>query len=241
MHQPKNGKPAPVLCIFCSRDMTDTRIRKSTKATITCLKKSRISNGTGCPFVCTHTCGSNTRLEFQIETRKKLSGESQLVTAVYSSNATCSHHYLFNVWKSFLGRISWWVTNWAVQPISIVFLSCLQHSLSIPIFTLVGNNDFRKSFIQILGEKSRQKLVILSLLGYLDGIESNSQTVWTCTYVHHCATVSASNFQLLFSSGRRASTPRSLIRFLAGPACSTAALISCCDVARALHLGQNTK
>ena len=67
MHQPINGKPAPVLFIFCSREMTDKRIRKNTKATITCLKKRR-SSGAGFPFVCTF--GSNTRLKFQIETRK---------------------------------------------------------------------------------------------------------------------------------------------------------------------------
>ena len=47
--------------------MTDTRIRKNTKAAITRLN-NRTSNGAGFPFVC--TCGSNTRFKFQIETRK---------------------------------------------------------------------------------------------------------------------------------------------------------------------------
>ena len=47
--------------------------------------------------VCLHgLCGSNTRLKFQIETRKIERG----------SNATCPHHYLFNVWESFRAHTS---------------------------------------------------------------------------------------------------------------------------------------
>ena len=57
-HALTNGMPAPVLLFFCSREMTDTRIRKNTKAAITCLKNS-IGTAAGFPFVC--TCGSNTR------------------------------------------------------------------------------------------------------------------------------------------------------------------------------------
>ena len=43
---------------------------KNTKATISCLTYGGV--GAGCPFVCTyiHTCGSNTRLKFQIKARK---------------------------------------------------------------------------------------------------------------------------------------------------------------------------
>ena len=47
--------------------MTDKRIWKDTKSTITCLK-NRIGTGAGFPFVC--TCGSNTTFKFHIETRK---------------------------------------------------------------------------------------------------------------------------------------------------------------------------
>ena len=44
--------------------MTDTTIRKNTKAAIACLKKKEA----GIEIIC--TCGSNTRLKIQIETRK---------------------------------------------------------------------------------------------------------------------------------------------------------------------------
>ena len=53
--------------LFFVRDMTDSTIRNNTRATITCLKKKR-KKGAGFPFVC--TCGSSTRLKFQIEARK---------------------------------------------------------------------------------------------------------------------------------------------------------------------------
>ena len=61
-------------------------------------------------------------------------------------NTTCSRRYLFNVWEPFFGRISWWVTNWAMQLISIVFL-CRQGSLH-QFFTLIGNDEFSTSDIR---------------------------------------------------------------------------------------------
>ena len=101
MHKPTN-ELAFFVCFFGSRDMTDTTIRKNTKAAIICLKKEK-EKMASFPFVC--ICGSNTRLKFQIETRKIERG----------SNATCPHHYLFNVWESFRAHTSWWVQNWAVH------------------------------------------------------------------------------------------------------------------------------
>ena len=48
---------------FFERDKTDTKIRRNTKATVTCLKKK------GLAFrVC--ACRANTKLIFQVETRK---------------------------------------------------------------------------------------------------------------------------------------------------------------------------
>ena len=68
--------------------------------------------------------------------------------------------------------------------------------------------------IYILGQKSRQKVATSSFLGYLGEIELDSPTVWTCI---SCATVSASNFQVLICSDWRDSTWTSFIRYLAGP------------------------
>ena len=50
--------------LYCSRDKTDTKIRKNTKATVTCLNKE----GARFPFVC--ICRAKTRFNFQVETRK---------------------------------------------------------------------------------------------------------------------------------------------------------------------------
>ena len=54
LHQPTNGKPAPFYLFFCSRDMTDTVIRKNTNVAVNCLEKRR---GAGLLFCCTR--GSN--------------------------------------------------------------------------------------------------------------------------------------------------------------------------------------
>ena len=51
------------------------------------------------------------------------------------------------------------------------------------IFTLIGNDDFLELSWEMLGQKCRQKVAILSFLGYLDEIESDSQTVWTSSRV----------------------------------------------------------
>ena len=60
-------------------------------------------------------------------------------------------------------------------------------------------------------------MVILSFRGYLGEIELVFPNCLDL-HMHYCATVSASNFQVLICSGSRASTLGSFIRFLAGPA-----------------------
>ena len=135
--------------------------------------------------------------------------------AGHRSNATCSHHYSFNIKGSFW-VISWWVTNWVVQQNRS---SPSVFRTSTPIVTLIGNSHFFELSQKISGQKCHQKYVILSFLGYLDEIESDPQTVWTCI----CTTAPRSVlpiFQVLICSGWRASTlmTGSFIRFLAGPA-----------------------
>ena len=77
--------------------------------------------------------------------------------------------------------ISWWVTNWALQLISIVSLylqDCLHQFSPWSGTTIFG------AVIQVLrGQKCRQKLMLIiffSFLGYLGEMESDSQSVWTC-------------------------------------------------------------
>ena len=94
MHQPTNGKPAP---FFLLERYDRYKGQKNTNATITCLK-NRVSNGAGFPFVC--TCGLNTRLKFQIETRKIERGIAIMPPVLIS---TCF------IQKAFLGHTSKYV------------------------------------------------------------------------------------------------------------------------------------
>ena len=130
MHQPTNGKPAPFLCIFCWTNMTDTRIRKNTKATITCLKKRR-SSGAGFPFVCTF--GSNTRLKFQIETRKIKRGIAVMPLVLITACSMYRNRFCvisLDAWRT--GQCN----RYRSSP--CVFRTVYTN------FTLIGNNDFLK-------------------------------------------------------------------------------------------------
>ena len=53
--------------------------------------------------------------------------------------------------------------------------------LCVPLFALIGNDDFWSCQTYFVGQKCRQKSVISSFLGYLGEFDSDSQTVWTCT------------------------------------------------------------
>ena len=93
MHQPTNGKPAPILFfVFSSRDMTDTMIRKSAKVTTTCLNKKG-----GGLSACFH-------IRFKYEVKNSDRNSQNRAGHRTINNATCSHHYLFNVQESFLGH-----------------------------------------------------------------------------------------------------------------------------------------
>ena len=116
-------------------------------------KKGR--GGGGRLSVCFCTPGSNT---------VKISDWNSQNRAGDRSNATCSHHYLFNVLEAQFGNISWWVTNRAVQLISIVSL-CLQDCIH-QFLPWLGATIFG-AIIQIVGQKCRQKMVMWSFLGYL--------------------------------------------------------------------------
>ena len=91
-HASTDGKPAFFSFSFCPTDMTNTTIRKNTKATTTCLKK------TGFPFVC--TCGSNTRLKSRIEIRKIERGMPVMTLVLVTT-------YLLNVEEPFVFFLSY--------------------------------------------------------------------------------------------------------------------------------------
>ena len=48
---------------------------------------------------------------------------------------------------------------------------------STTIFTLIGNDEFWSSHTDFVGQQCRQKMAILSFLGYLGEFESHSETV----------------------------------------------------------------
>ena len=105
----------------------------------------------------------------------------------------------------FCGHISWWVTIGAVQPIPIVSLR-LQDGLHHFSRTISG------AVTQISGQKGRQKMIILSFVGYWisrrDRVGfSNCLDLDIC---HHCATVIPSNFQTLACSASRDLNSRSV-------------------------------
>ena len=117
----------------------------------------------------------------------------------------------------FWSCLSWWVTIWVVQPITIVSL-CLQDCLH------QCQLDRERRFLELSSHgfmlKYRPKMVRLSCLGYLGEIESNSGDVWTCMY-----TMVSSQRLFRFSSPKvavvyeiRLLLVRTSIRFLAGPA-----------------------
>ena len=85
MRRPTNGKPAPPPPAFlCSKVMIDTPLLINTNAIITGLNKKE-EVGAGLRFVCTR--GSNTRFQFNIETRKIEGGIA--VMPLFSSLTTC--------------------------------------------------------------------------------------------------------------------------------------------------------
>ena len=56
--------------------------------------------------------------------------------------------------------------------------------------------------MQILGKKCRQKMAILSFLGHLGEIDSDSETVWTCICTINIVPQSALPiFQVVIRSG----------------------------------------
>ena len=70
------------------------------------------------------------------------------------------------------------------------------------IFTLIGNGRFLEPVMQILGKKCRQKMAILSFLGHLGEIDSDSETVWTCICTINIVPQSALPiFQVVIRSG----------------------------------------
>ena len=87
MHQPTNGKPAPIF-LFGSIDVTETTIRKNTKATHNLSEKRREKRS-----------GFSISLHMRFKYDAKISDRNSQNWAGHRTinNATCSHHYLFNV------------------------------------------------------------------------------------------------------------------------------------------------
>ena len=165
MHQPTNRKPLP--SIFCSRHdrFNDPKQYKSDHNLSEKKKKKR-----GRLSVCLHM-----RFKYKV----KISDRSSQNWVGHRSNATCSHHYLSQCTAIVFLVIS--LDGWrigAAQLISIVSLyvrDCLHQFSPWSGTTIFG------AVTQIISRKCRQKMAVLSFLGYLGEIESDSPTVWTCT------------------------------------------------------------
>ena len=105
------------------------------------------------------------------------------------------------------------MTNWAVQPLSIVSLClqayCLHQFSREERFFLTVNTDCRQKMSRKISHFEFSWISRRDRVGFANCLD---------LHMHRCATVSASNFQALICSDRRASTSGSFIRFMAGPA-----------------------
>ena len=149
------------------RDMTDTTIQQTTKATTTSLKKKKLL--AGFPFVC--TCGSNMWLNFQIEIPKIERGIAEIRTfTMFTIVLACSITSFCCI--SRLGNEAY-IDRLLVSP-----------ALCTPIFTLIGNDYFFSCHTNLVSKSSlkTKKKILSRFRGYLGEIESDSQTVWTCMY-----------------------------------------------------------
>ena len=117
--------------------------------------------------------------------------------------------YLFNVWESFFNLTSWWVTNWAVQRISIVSLflqDCLHQwsPWSGTTYFRSCHTAFRPKLPPKIGNFEFSWISRRDRIGLSNCLD---------LHMHYRATVSASNFQVLICSGWWDSTLWSFIRF----------------------------
>ena len=125
MHRPTNGKPAPLLFVFCPRYKIDTTIRKNIKAAITRLKTKTKTKGAGFP-VCVH-------MRFKHEVKN--SDRNLQNWTAYPSNATCSH----GMYRNHFLVVS--LDRWRIGQCNRSIVS-LSSGPSTPMFTLIGNDDF---------------------------------------------------------------------------------------------------
>ena len=152
-------KPAPSKQIICLTDMTDGGMRQNTKATTMSLK-SRISNGAGFSFIC--ICGSKTRLKTQIETRVIDRGIAVMPAVLIITCVMCRNR----VWVTSLYG---WRTGLCNR-----YLSSLGSSGMFTTFFILIRNNVIFTVIDILGKKPCQKYWILSFIGNLHEIVSDS-------------------------------------------------------------------
>ena len=151
----------------CSRDVTDTTIRKNTKATIASLKNQKQTFQAGFPFIC--TCCSNTRLKIQIENSRNWAGHRR-------NNAICDIHDITCFWY---GIVLLFYLLMGDELGNATYIDCLLVSsalLSTPIFTLIENEYFGSCHTNLEWKSSSKttKMIILRLGGYLGEIESYS-------------------------------------------------------------------
>ena len=189
---PTIGKPSSLCFLICQEyDRYVHRSEKKTKATITCLKRTKTKKTAGFPFV-------HIYMRFKHEVKKNRSKLAKLSGAY--ATCRCSASLLVpcigrSLWSYQVSLHGW---NFAVQPISIVsfcFQHCL-HQLSPCSGTIVG------AVIRILGQNCAQKLVILSFrpISRRDGVEPKNCLDLLVHYIS-CAAVSDCNFQVLICCG----------------------------------------
>ena len=141
-------------------------------------------------------CGSDTSSVMPIEIREN---ESAIAAVV----PLCSHDYLFNIQKPFFGHTCWWVTNWAMQLISIVSL-CLEDDLH-KNSPWSGTRIFG-ALMRMWGENVIKKWIFWVLLD-VSTRSSRILKMFVDFRIHYdCARVSASKFQVLVRSGWRDTT-----------------------------------
>ena len=139
-HAPANGKPAPFLFLSCSRDLTDTMIRKKYKSDHNLYEKwnkkwGRLSD-------CLH-------MWFKYEV--KISDRNSQNWAGHRRNSTCSHHYFLMYMNRF------WVISldgWRTGQCNRYRSSPCVFRTVYTKFTLIGDNDFSK--LSLLHRKERQ-------------------------------------------------------------------------------------
>ena len=208
-------KSCPILFYFVVREIygSDKIIREKYKSDHN-LPEKKIRKGAGGRLSAVFTCGSNTRLKFQVETRK-------IERRIAVLPLLCSSLLVYCIWivlGPYLLRGDEMGSATDIDRL-IVSSSGLYTNFHLTWSGTTDfwscHTDFKPKMPSKVGSFVRNFELSWISRRYRVGFP-NCLDLHICT--KYCATVSASNFQVLICSAWRSATSGSYIRFLADPA-----------------------